>query len=143
MKNALTFAFLCFSLIAFAQSSTQLANNTVETHPSVVHTVLNTAPPTFADYVNQAIRQIQRHIVTHLSYPESYEQLGVEGFLVLEVSLNRRGEISACKIAKTTLPTVFGHQVTEMMQSFPGLNTPHNFYGGAPSILVPIRYSLR
>ena len=85
---------------------------------------------------------LMQHLAENLVYPEEMEGEGVEGKVVISVSISSSGKAKKYAIVQS-LNKAFDDAVLDAMKNFKGLNLKKGEYIGVAETQVPLKFSLR
>ncbi len=85
---------------------------------------------------------LMQHLAENLVYPEAMEDKGIEGKVVISVSISSSGKAKKYAIVQS-LNQAFDDAVLDAMKNFKGLNLKKGEYIGAAQTQVPLKFSLR
>lgn len=88
-----------------------------------------------------AISQLRVHIVENIVYPERMIENGIEGTVVLAVSIAQDGTIEESKIVKS-FSSSFDQAILKTLQTMEAIELDGRPYQGGQTIHFPIQFSL-
>ncbi len=94
------------------------------------------------EHSRSAITWLKDHFAKNIEFPEIMIAYGIEGTVVLEVSISEYGKIQQARIVKSPSP-IFDNAVWEAMKSIDAIDIRGDKYEGAKKIHIPILFSLK
>ncbi len=90
----------------------------------------------------EAVRQLTAHFFEQIQYPGILEENGIEGQVVLKITMNRNGGIDCAEVLKS--PHVyFDREVLRVIQLFDGVSIDQEAYRGKQVVYMPIKFTLQ
>ncbi len=96
----------------------------------------------YLNHTEMATNQFSKHLALHITYPDNLKKQCVEGDVIVEVLLNKQGEIKNATIYKS-LHTSFDQLVLTKIQAMEKINLNSYEYKGARRLRIPVNFSLR
>ena len=129
-------AFLGSSLLMQAQAD--LAMVDVSAYESPV--AKTTAISNVKSHSTDAIIQLSNHIKESVVYPEFIKDLGINGTVVVEVSLDKEGKITKSQLVERVTGSL-DRAVIESLRTFNKVQTADSNYQGVNTVHIPIRFT--
>lgn len=86
--------------------------------------------------------QLSEHISKNMTYSAEMTNRRMEGTVIVEVQVSKKGKVLKYSIAKS-LHKAFDEAVLEAVKTYAGIKTKSGKYIGARTIQVPVSFSLR
>lgn len=142
---------LCITFFAISTlGNAQLAMNTSYTDditvsnkskPTKKKTTSIRTTKTIQAHNQSSVKQLTTYLSKQLQYSKIMQNNGMEGKLVIEVSLSKRGSIINTKIVQS-LNDVVDKVVIEAMSNLKSIQCKNNDYHGSKKILIPIDFTI-
>lgn len=93
-------------------------------------------------HTQAAEKQIANYLLMKLDYSESMKDYAIEGDLVLDVSLNEKGELISHEVL-TSPHTLLTENVNRVLAGLDKISIKNQDYRGTTNIKIPVAFSLK
>lgn len=142
-------ALFLFATCGYAQNdSCSLESNKkpIASAPQLVESVIPSAGtghanvPDLAAIHNQSvIAQLTRHLIAHIEYPAAMVSSGIEGKMIVRVSISEAGKVTRPRIVQSIHPE-FDQAVLKAMKMIDAIQIKEASYQGSGMVNVPIHF---
>lgn len=139
MKSILI--IITLTLVSYNITFAQTNNEVLETTNELISRASNIGEIK-SSHTLSAFKQLQKYSTTNIEYPEHLIEYGLEGTVVLEVSISSTGKVENLKVIKS-LSTAFDDVVLNEMKKCKSVTFLEEDYKGKSKIHLPIRFSLK
>ncbi|HSB96298.1 MAG TPA: TonB family protein [Spongiibacteraceae bacterium] len=91
---------------------------------------------------NQYLGQIRKQVLRHIEYPRRASKEGIEGLVMLRISLDRNGNVTSSEIAQTAHDLLDGAAENAVKKAEPYPKPPEQLEGSQFQILIPVVFKL-
>lgn len=95
----------------------------------------------YLEHTQAAQTQVKQYLSQNMTYPESMRNFGIEGTVVVEVFLDKEGQITESKIIRS-LYKEFDKAVLRSMNGMKKVKVREKNYVGAHHFLIPLHFNL-
>jgi len=91
---------------------------------------------------NQYLGQIRTQVLRHIEYPRRASKEGIEGLVMLRISLDRNGHVTSSEIAQTAHDLLDAAAENAVKKAEPYPKPPEQLEGNQFQILIPVVFKL-
>lgn len=145
MKLIHTFILL-ISLLSFSYGQSYTAVSPEKAIPSPTYSPLDEVAEQPGEnsafqQSQQAVKQLRNYLTQNIAYPEEMLKNGIEGRMIIKVTIAESGKILGSEIMKS--PHYAFHKSAEkVMKKIKHIEVKGKQYNGVPVIYIPIDFSL-
>jgi protein TonB len=85
---------------------------------------------------------VNRWLATHLTYPEAARRLGIEGTVVLRITVDRDGYVQSASLARSSGSEMLDRAAQALLRAAHLPPFPPDMAGSVETLAVPIHYHL-